>query len=226
MLGPDHQWERSLVRPEFLFVIDTEQYAGNFERELCAWCTGQIGMCEVGSEEAADFKAEHPAEYAEFSRVVEQFSRDEDDHTLRPACLVATPGWLNNGLGYNYRDDPSEYPKALEAYIQSALAYDKPQLAMIEQRLASGDESYGWTKKRCEKEKSRLLEKMDKLNSLTEPLGFPAYLSVGIGFNVRPTQDQNALMKVRAASFAELHKLSITGFRLLIEQRALLEEEC
>ena len=32
------------------FVIDTEQYAGNFEREMCAHLTGRIGECEVGEE--------------------------------------------------------------------------------------------------------------------------------------------------------------------------------
>lgn len=29
-------------------VIKTDAYAGNFERQLCAWLTGTIGMCEVG----------------------------------------------------------------------------------------------------------------------------------------------------------------------------------
>ena len=27
----------------FLLVIDTNSYAGNFERQLCAYVTGQIG---------------------------------------------------------------------------------------------------------------------------------------------------------------------------------------
>lgn len=27
----------------YAFVIDTEQYAGNFEREIGAYCTGTIG---------------------------------------------------------------------------------------------------------------------------------------------------------------------------------------
>ncbi len=31
----------------YLFVIDTDTYAGNFEREMCAYVTGQIGECEV-----------------------------------------------------------------------------------------------------------------------------------------------------------------------------------
>ena len=34
----------------FIFLIDTKQSAGNFEREMCAWITGRIGECEVGSE--------------------------------------------------------------------------------------------------------------------------------------------------------------------------------
>ena len=31
-------------------IINTDRYAGNFERELCAWCTGCLGDCEVGKE--------------------------------------------------------------------------------------------------------------------------------------------------------------------------------
>lgn len=202
------------MKPAFLYVIDTEQYAGNFERQLAAWCTGQVGQCGVGEEEAAEFKATHPAEYLEFSDVVAQFD-DDDDGVLRPVCLIATRGWLNNGLGYNYKDDPAEHPKALQAYIQSALAYDQPHLEAIEKRLATGDESHGWTRKSLEKEKARLQAKMAKLDSLTEPLRFPAYLSVGIGFQARPTAAQLSLMSVRAATYAALNKITITGFRLL-----------
>jgi ribosomal protein RSM22 (predicted rRNA methylase) len=39
----------------YIFVIDTTDYAGNFERELTAYCTGCIGECEVGRAEAAKF---------------------------------------------------------------------------------------------------------------------------------------------------------------------------
>ena len=46
----------------WVFIIDTNQYAGNFEREMCAYCTGMIGQCEVGEEMVAlfeeDFKLE------------------------------------------------------------------------------------------------------------------------------------------------------------------------
>lgn len=33
-----------------IVVIDTTAYAGNFERELCAYLTGQIAECYVGEE--------------------------------------------------------------------------------------------------------------------------------------------------------------------------------
>lgn len=33
---------------EYLFVIDTDSYAEDFEREMCAYLTNQIGDCEVG----------------------------------------------------------------------------------------------------------------------------------------------------------------------------------
>lgn len=35
---------------EYLFVIDTDSYAGNFEREMCAYLTNQIGECTVGEK--------------------------------------------------------------------------------------------------------------------------------------------------------------------------------
>lgn len=35
---------------EYAIVLTTDSYAGNFERELCAHCTGIVGECEVGSE--------------------------------------------------------------------------------------------------------------------------------------------------------------------------------
>jgi len=31
-------------------IIDTDKYAGNFEREMCAYCTGRVGECGVGAK--------------------------------------------------------------------------------------------------------------------------------------------------------------------------------
>jgi hypothetical protein len=38
------------LKKGYAFIIDTNEYAGNFERELTAYCTGIIGECEVGEE--------------------------------------------------------------------------------------------------------------------------------------------------------------------------------
>ena len=35
-----------------IVVIDTDSYAGNFEREMCAYITGQYGECGVGDGKA------------------------------------------------------------------------------------------------------------------------------------------------------------------------------
>ena len=35
---------------KWIFVIDTDSYAGNFERDMCAYITGVLGDCEVGDE--------------------------------------------------------------------------------------------------------------------------------------------------------------------------------
>ena len=46
----------------YYFIIDTDSYAGNFERQMCAYITGQLGECGVGQnysnkffEEVEDF---------------------------------------------------------------------------------------------------------------------------------------------------------------------------
>lgn len=38
-------------------IIKTNKYTGNFERQLCAYITGSVGECLVGSEEAQDYNA-------------------------------------------------------------------------------------------------------------------------------------------------------------------------
>jgi len=42
----------------YKFIIDTDQYAGNFEREMCAYLTGTVGECGVGDEFAELFSKE------------------------------------------------------------------------------------------------------------------------------------------------------------------------
>lgn len=45
----------------FIVIVDTDSYAGNFERDLVAWMTGLVGDCEVGEEYAELARAESAA---------------------------------------------------------------------------------------------------------------------------------------------------------------------
>ena len=73
------------------YCIDTDSYAGNFEREMCAYITGNVGECEVGVEQAVLFTAELGYDLMdEFYGVIAQVM---DEHgCARPVCATATPG--------------------------------------------------------------------------------------------------------------------------------------
>lgn len=168
----------------WIFVIDTDEYAGNFERAMTAYVTGCVGECEVGEEFAARFKSElGEAAQEEFYEVTE--SRPDDHGCHRPCAIYPTEGWYNNGNGEHFKDVPK--------------AGAKPQ----------------------------------------KKAKYPAYLSVAIFFNKKPTKVQIQLMKDRANKFVEASKdenkkigfkfnveqLNITGFRLLKEHIEVTEEE-
>lgn len=59
-------------------IIDTNQYAGNFERELCAHLTGQYGDCGVGIE-LAELVPDNIKEL--FNNVI---SRPDESNCWRP----------------------------------------------------------------------------------------------------------------------------------------------
>ena len=52
------------------FVVRTNLYAGNFEREICAYMTGVIGECGVGDEYEDD----------ELASKFQNISQEPDDH--------------------------------------------------------------------------------------------------------------------------------------------------
>jgi len=66
------------VHIEYKLVIETDQYAGNFEREMCAYMTGRIGDCEVGGEQAKVAKEDLPEKVWEWCD--QCIERKPDDH--------------------------------------------------------------------------------------------------------------------------------------------------
>ena len=119
----------------WVFIIDTNQYAGNFEREMCAYCTGMIGQCEVGEEMVAlfeeDFKleADKHQEDNPFMDYVNLWVMD--DH----GCGRPTSIWRNSrGADYNsvaiffHQEPTEEHIKIMKERAQN-FAYNRPDEA-------------------------------------------------------------------------------------------------
>lgn len=64
-----------------ILIINTNQYAGNFEREMCAYVTGQVGDCGVGEEMIVDY----PNDEYLFEELVLQVP---DEHGCYRPCSI------------------------------------------------------------------------------------------------------------------------------------------
>ena len=68
----------------WMIVVDTDQYSGNFERELVAYMTGAVGDCDVGEPQSALAHKQLPEGFPEPLR----FS---DGGCFRPATIWPGP---------------------------------------------------------------------------------------------------------------------------------------
>jgi hypothetical protein len=78
----------------FVLVIETNKYAGNFEREMCAFVTVQIGECGVGDKIASKVENELPDFYERMDEIIG--SQYDDNGCSRP-----TSGAINKNGEYN-----------------------------------------------------------------------------------------------------------------------------
>lgn len=112
-----------------IFVVDTDSYSGNFEREMCAHITGQIGECEVGKEyipEREDLKEEYPdSDIDAICDWLDNFTLQQSDGGCdRPTTIWPTPGRSNNGRGLHY-DVTEEMPFKCPAYESVAIFFSE-----------------------------------------------------------------------------------------------------
>ncbi len=189
----------------FMFIVDTNKYSGNFERQMTAYVTGRIGECMVGEPEARIFYQEMglkdgkdkkfsdyeqgdwrgislECSYEDFDNPFQFVINLGDEHGChRPTTLYPTPGWFSIG-GDCFRDGEEE--KALEAR----------------------------NKKNAEAKDSPLRK-------------YGANNSVAIFMDREPTTEEITILKERAYKFAEFCKthpnefeqreISIEGFRIV-----------
>lgn len=182
-------------------VIDTEQYAGNFEREMCAYLTAQWGQCGVGGATATAVANE--IRHANWWK--DNILKPSDEKGCkRPVSIYPTPGWFSNGMGGHYRDDPAFYDEARHAAVQAMKDYNARQNDMCRHRLASGDfeadTGRGWTKEACER---TLASNEAAVRRVEESqTRYPAALSVAIYVKDFPPSPVLEEFLIRATAFA------------------------
>jgi len=198
------------------FVIDTNMYAGNFEREMCAYMTGQLGECGVGEEEAAAFEEEFDEDLRE--RMDDLIGSECDDRgCTRPVKIYPSPNWFNHGHGGHFRHDDPDLPgKAQEHYDQAILEWADHVRKVYAHMPEYAEE-----------------QAKERLAYLGTPFSkHPAYMSVAICLEEEPTPEEIEFFKERAHKFAKNYRTSwgnkpcpfeIEGFRL-VRERIVAEE--
>ena len=187
----------------YILVIDTDSYAGNFERELAGYTTGIFDYQRAhGEKEAEGAKKANPMlteALEEKSLPVQHEEYEEVTNTIR-----ATPGRANNGMGWAYdASDLEAEALARQKAIDSMRAYHASQIARCEQRLADEDfepEKPGaWTKEACE----RTIESAHaSIARAGQFVGWPAYESVAMFFSEPLSEEEMEFVKQRAYEYA------------------------
>jgi len=180
------------------FVIDTNMYSGNFERELCAYITGVVGDCEVGTNKI---------EFNEIDGVMQV----ADDHGCeRPVAAYETPNCFNNGMGFNYTAGQEDI--ALEKWKESWIKNEEQSIATAEGHR--GKDIDGWTDEVIDNAVDRHELKIKEVKATTKVSAYPAYQSVIIYFEDEYlTKEIIELMKARAYEYDG--EFTIDGFRIV-----------
>jgi len=116
-------WDRG---DKWSFIVDTDSYAGNFERQLCAYVIGTVAAFSdpifAGRAYLRMFEQECTLPLDELSDTRVADPGDDDVHPS-PCDLAPTPGWSNNGKGktYQVRPNSKRYGYKYPAYNSVAI---------------------------------------------------------------------------------------------------------
>ena len=91
----------------YILHVDTNSYAGNFERKMCAYVTGVVGGCEVGEEAAKIFVEELGEDKQdEISMIIDNVS--DDSGCYRPCGIAQDSQDMYNAVAIYFTEKPSK----------------------------------------------------------------------------------------------------------------------
>ncbi|MCH9836146.1 hypothetical protein K0U83_10820 [bacterium] len=224
----------AVARDGFAFVIDTDHYAGDFERETCAAATGRVGECGVGVAVADAARADLSTseDGRRFLRWCEDHVRDvaDDNGCARPCSAYPTPGWMDDGHGNAYRVEEKASPAIVARYLASVRSYFEPRAAQADERAEEEREKGNASEAKAWEREARGHRRSIVDAEKRGPEHCAAYQSVAIWLDCRPPAWVVEMMKARAAAFlAKPGKgrgaVPVTGFRVMRMGRTAKEVE-
>lgn len=111
------------IESPWFVVIDTTDYAGNFERELTAYSTGATGECGVGESKAETYNDEETVDFDGY------ISWEADDHGCHRPCSIYDH---EDGKGY----------QSVVIFFEEEPTRD--QMEVLARRARQFPKHYGW----------------------------------------------------------------------------------
>ncbi|HDR2377013.1 TPA: hypothetical protein QCH88_004252 [Enterobacter asburiae] len=168
----------------FIFVVDTDSYSGNFEREMCAHITGQIGECGVGAEyrdDVEDLKEDHYD--FDIEKICDWLERNvsqvADEHACyRPCAIWPTPGRTNNGNGVHSDitdENPLKWPayESVAIFLKQEPPEDVARFMVIRANTFQEKPSKWSTPKKIKVKGCRLVKETTVITEESKSLDFP-----------------------------------------------------
>lgn len=201
----------------YILVIDTDRYAGNFERELAGYVTGVCDLERCHGERQADEAKEAAPDMVKGLQAKSRAVRHQE-YGMVTNTIRATPGRLNNGLGFNFpADDPGAAEEARRKAKDYARQYTAGQIAAAQRRIDENDfepeRDGAWTREACDR---TIAGALDLIERAGENMVMPAYESVAMFFGEPLTADEMAFVRQRAEEYSRSPSgLSTKPFRVL-----------
>jgi len=190
-------------------IIHTDKYSGNFEREMCAFVTGHLRECGIGSEVV---DPEIKKKFEGFIEIIE-----DDSGVMTPVELAPNPKYSNNGNGFTF--DASDEKSTEEARANRINSMKTGQFSEYERcvqalefysQFENYDTSYYEQRKAiCEKE----IEEYSKIPWQELPSS-TANNSVCIYVTDEITDELLDLAKARAEEYCKNEGLAFEGFEV------------